>query len=59
LELIPVLAECVIEGARVWQSLPSSDEFNHLSSFCDIDGVAQLLGAANQASATHLEVLRV
>jgi hypothetical protein len=38
LELISVLAECVIERARVWQSSPGSDEFDHLPSFCDVDG---------------------
>jgi hypothetical protein len=39
LELISVLAKCVIEGARVWQSSPGSDELNHLSFFRDANGL--------------------
>jgi hypothetical protein len=38
LELISVLAECVIEGARVWQASPSLNELYHLLAFGDVDG---------------------
>jgi hypothetical protein len=36
-ELILVLSKCVIEPSWVGDSSPSPDEFNHLSSFDDID----------------------
>jgi hypothetical protein len=36
-ELILVLSEHVVESSWIGDSLPSSDEFNHLSSLGDID----------------------
>jgi hypothetical protein len=36
-ELILILSECVVEPSWVGDSLPSSDEFNHLSSFGNVD----------------------
>jgi hypothetical protein len=38
LELISVLTECVIEGARIWQTSPSLNELYHLFAFGDVDG---------------------
>jgi hypothetical protein len=36
-ELVLVLPKCVVESSRVGDSLPGSDEFDHLSSLGDID----------------------
>jgi hypothetical protein len=37
LELVPVLTKCIIEGARVWQTSPGSNELYHLFAFGDVD----------------------
>jgi hypothetical protein len=37
------LALVIVESPWVWQSSPGSDELDHLSSFCDIDGPCLIL----------------
>jgi hypothetical protein len=37
-ELILVLSECVVEPVWVRDASPGPDEFNHLSTFSDVDG---------------------
>ena len=42
-ELVLVLPESIVEGPHVWKSSSGSDEFDHLSSFCDVNGFFLIL----------------
>jgi hypothetical protein len=48
LELASVLAECVVEGPWVWESLSGSNEFYHLSALCDFNGLGFVLGVGRR-----------
>jgi hypothetical protein len=42
-ELVLILPKSVVEGSWVQKSSPGSDEFNHLSSFHNADGLFLVL----------------